>query len=601
MAIVALKKLTVCGLISEKVRMLETLQTLGCAHLIELREPSEKHDRTESGFAEKALRALNYLNQCPAKRHSCDDHRAFDPEKVVETVLKVESESRQLAETRAALSRRIQEIEPWGDFSLPGENELNGLQLWFYRVPARLAEAMRKVDRVWQQVGEDAGFRYIVVIDREEPPPSSMPVPRTPVGKVPLSGLRQEIDRLDLALEDLEAERESLTRRIGPIAAAVARAEDLSGLKYAESVAIETDGVFIAQAWIPENRLADIGRVFRRNRWALQWADPAVGDNPPTLLSNPEALAGGEELIRFYHPPPYAGWDPSIVVFFSFAAFFSMILSDAGYAFLFALLLGVYWRKLGSTRKRLRLRRLASVTVLFSLAWGALAGSYFGVAPAPSSPLGAIHIIHFSDFDAMMRLSIAVGAAHIAFANGVMFYQRLGRSIAWVYLGWGFVVLGGFFLWYAMSQQNALWQWPAGGVIAVGGLLLMLFSSERPVTKPIDWLWRFLDGCKSLTRMSGLFGDVLSYLRLFALGLSSASLALIFNQLAGQVYRSLEGVGAAGAVLILLLGHALNLMLCLMSGIVHGLRLNFIEFYRWGVADEGHPFKAFAKKEFLND
>lgn len=601
MAIVALKKLTVCGLSSDKLRMLETLQTLGCAHLIELRKPPEHPGRTEPGFSERALRALNYLNQCPAKRHPCHDHRPFDPEKIVEKVLGVESESRQLAENRAALSKRLQEVEPWGDFSLPGENELHGLKLWFYRVPARLAEAMRKVDRVWQQVGEDAEFRYIVVIDREEPPPSSMPVPRTEVGKMPLSGLRQELDRLDLALEDLEAERESLTRWIGPIAAAVARAEDLSDLKYAESVAIDTDGVFIVQVWIPENRLAEIGHIIRRNRWAVQWSDPSADDHPPTLLSNPEALAGGEELIRFYHPPPYAGWDPSIVVFFSFAVFFSMILSDAGYAFLFALLLGVNWRKLGRTRKSLRMRRLASVTVLFSLIWGALAGSYFGVAPAPSSPLGAVHIIHFNDFDAMMRLSIAVGAAHIAFANGVMFYQRLGRSIAWVYLGWGFVVMGGFFLWYAMSLHDMLWQWPAGGVLAVGGLLLMLFSSERPVTKPSDWLWRFLDGCKSLTQMSGLFGDVLSYLRLFALGLSSASLALIFNQLAGQVYRSVEGIGVVGAVLILLLGHALNLMLCLMSGVVHGLRLNFIEFYRWGVADEGHSFKAFAKKEFLND
>lgn len=601
MAIVTLKKLTVCGLSSEKVRMLETLQALGCAHLIELKDPPAANDQAVSELSQNALRALKYLNQCPGKRHPCNDPRQFDLRRVVAEVLEVESESRQLAERRGALSKRIQEIEPWGSFSLPDEDELQGFKLWFYRVPERLASAMQSVDLIWQQVGEDSEFRYIVVIDREEPPSSSMPVPRTHIGKVPLSSLKQELDALDLALEDLEAERESLTRWIGLIAAATAKAEDLSGLKYAESVSIDTDGVFIVQAWVPEDRLAEIGRIFQQNRWALLWSDPSADDNPPTLLSNPESLAGGEELIQFYHPPPYFGWDPSIVVFFSFAVFFSMILSDAGYAFIFALLLGVSWQKLGRTRKSLRLRRLVTVTVLFSLIWGALAGSYFGVTPSPSSLLGSVKLINLDDFDAMMRLSIAVGVAHIAFANGVMFYQRLGRSVAFVYLGWGLIVMGGFFLWYAMSLQNKLLQWIAGGIMAVGGLLLILFSSERPIVKPIDWLWRFLDGCKSLTQMSGLFGDVLSYLRLFALGLSSASLALIFNQLASQVYHSMEGAGVVLAPLILLLGHTLNLMLCLMSGVVHGLRLNFIEFYHWGVSDEGYPFKAFAKKEFMND
>jgi V/A-type H+-transporting ATPase subunit I len=600
MAIVALKKLTVCGLSSDKLRMLETLQTLGCTHLIGLKDPSEAEDAASRNF-ENALKALKYLNQCPSQRHPCKEAEQFDFGRVVEDVLAVQLKSRQLADERSVLSKRIREIEPWGEFTLPEEGALQGLKLWFYRVPERLTANLQTVDLVWQLVRQDALFSYIVVIDFEEPPSSSMPVPRTHVGKMPLSELKQELDALDLALEDLEAERESLTRWTGLMAAHLARAEDASDLKYADSVSIDSDGVFIVQAWVPESCFAEIGQLLNRNQWVSLWADPSVDDNPPTLLANPEPLAGGEELIRFYHPPSYFGWDPSVVVFFSFAAFFSMILSDAGYAALFALLLGLYWRRLGQAKKGLRLRRLATVTVLFSLAWGVGAGSYFGLSPAPDSVLGSLKVMNFNDFDAMMRLSLAVGVAHIALANGVMFYQRLGSSVAFGYLGWWLVVIGGFLLWYAMNLQKELLQGIAGGVLATGGLLLMLFSSERAIARPSDWWWRFLDGCKSLTRMTGLFGDVLSYLRLFALGLSSASLALIFNRLAGQVYHSMEGAGVILAILILLLGHALNLMLCLMSGVVHGLRLNFIEFYRWGVSDEGYPFKAFAKKEFMNE
>jgi V/A-type H+-transporting ATPase subunit I len=135
----------------------------------------------------------------------------------------------------------------------------------------------------------------------------------------------------------------------------------------------------------------------------------------------------------------------------------------------------------------------------------------------------------------------------------------------------------------------------------VSGLTAILFFTDvRPVDHWTDGLKRLLAGLLSLTNVTKLFGDVLSYLRLFALGLASASLALTFNQLAAQVADALPGLGFFFSLLILLLGHALNLALSLMSGVVHGLRLNFIEFFNWGMSEEGYPFKAFIKKETQN-
>ncbi len=90
---------------------------------------------------------------------------------------------------------------------------------------------------------------------------------------------------------------------------------------------------------------------------------------------------------------------------------------------------------------------------------------------------------------------------------------------------------------------------------------------------------------------------MLSYLRLFALGLASASLAGTFNDMAGQVKEALPGIGILFALLIALFGHTLNFVLALSSGFIHGLRLNFIEFFRWSISEEGHPFNAFARKE----
>ena len=92
-----------------------------------------------------------------------------------------------------------------------------------------------------------------------------------------------------------------------------------------------------------------------------------------------------------------------------------------------------------------------------------------------------------------------------------------------------------------------------------------------------------------------MFGDVLSYLRLCALGLSSAKLAETFNSLARGAWDN-AGVGVIAAIAIVILGHTLNLLLGIMSGVVHGLRLNCIEFFKWSLPEEGYLFTAFAKK-----
>ena len=108
---------------------------------------------------------------------------------------------------------------------------------------------------------------------------------------------------------------------------------------------------------------------------------------------------------------------------------------------------------------------------------------------------------------------------------------------------------------------------------------------------------RLIKGLLGLTRITNCFGDVLSYLRLFALGLATSSLAVTFNELAMQVLSAMPGIGLLFAMFILLIGHGLNFALALVSGFVHGLRLNFIEFFNWSAPEEGIPFRAFAKKE----
>jgi V/A-type H+-transporting ATPase subunit I len=223
-----------------------------------------------------------------------------------------------------------------------------------------------------------------------------------------------------------------------------------------------------------------------------------------------------------------------------------------------------------------------------------MVGSYFGISPAEGSLGAKLKIIDMMNFNLMMQLSILLGVFHLLIANAVTAWHFRHSIQAVVPLAWMIVFLGAVTIWQAVSHGDALaFLQPYGIVALVMGLAgVVLFSSpEGPLWK------RLLKGLGGLTGLSNAFGDALSYLRLFALGLASASLASTFNGMAGQVMEAFPGIGILFAVLIAVLGHTMNFVLSLSSGFIHGLRLNFIEFFRWSISEEGQPFNAFARKE----
>jgi V/A-type H+-transporting ATPase subunit I len=281
-------------------------------------------------------------------------------------------------------------------------------------------------------------------------------------------------------------------------------------------------------------------------------------------------------------------------VFFSFAVFFAMIFADAGYSAILALIVGGFWKKMGRSDAGQRFRILLATLVAVGMVYGVVVGSYFGLSPAENSLPGRLKIIDMMNFDLMMQLSILLGVFHLVVANAVSAWHFRRSIRATIPLAWVFIFLGAVAVWQAVSQGETL------GFLKPYGLLAMVLGMVMVVlfTSPVGPLWkRLLKGLGGLTGLSSAFGDALSYLRLFALGLASESLAVTFNGMAGQVKEALPGIGILFASLIVLLGHTLNFVLSLSSGFIHGLRLNFIEFFRWSIPEEGRPFNAFARKE----
>ncbi len=590
MTIVPMKRLMLCGMAREKEAVLAELQELGCLHLVPLRKAAPL-DPPDAARRRRAEAAYRHLAHAPRWRRPWPAAKAIDLDAVIAATLANKERLRLARDRRDFLVERIEGLEPFGDFRLPPEGALRGRKLWFYRLPVKDRAALDRIDLPWQIIGREGTMLAVAVIAEAEPPADLLPVPRTHTGATPLPALREELDGVEIEIEQAEDELAELSRNRLALGLHLARAQDADDLRAAATLTRDADPVFALMAWAPAPAQDAIEALARRRELAVQFEDPGPDDDPPTLLENPGRFEGAGSITTFYMTPGYRSWDPSLIVFVSFSIFFAMIVADAGYAALFAVGLALGWRRLGRSAEGVRFRTLGGVVVGAAVLYGVLCGSYFGVAPAEGSLLASLAIVDLNDFELMMRLSILIGVLHLSIAhlNGVVRGWGTGAAVAKG--GWVVVTLAGLAIWLAPSTLAYV------GVAA--GLAMVFVGSglDRAVETPRDWLMRLLDGAMGLTGVTKLFGDVLSYMRLFALGLASASLAGTFNDLAGKMAGGLPGVGVLLAGLLLLFGHGVNIALGLMSGVVHGLRLNFIEFFGWGLGEEGRPFRAFARRE----
>ena len=575
-----MKRVTVAGLTEDAPPLLDRLQNMGCMHLVPLREMAGEASTKDE--AQRAREALRYLLGSPLRRRELMDERDFDLRKVVEQAL----ENRRLRiETQHridALQQRIDEVAPWGDFDFPALDDIGGIRLWFYVVPRFKRNQIRPGRLTWQVVHSDGRFDYVVILSQDEPPVEAIPVLRSRVGTRSLSALRAALERARDEMDDLQARRGALTRWTGQLLRHLSEVDDGVSRRKAMGQGLEEERVFALQGWVPARELDRVERYCRDEGLVLVAQDPGPEDEPPVLLSNQPRFAPGEDLVGFYQLPGYRDWDPSGLVFLSFIFFFAVILADAGYAAIVGAMTLLLWRRFGQSVSGRRLRRMGLGIGALGVVYGIAAGSYFGVELASDSLMGQARVLDVNDFESMMPLSIGVGIAHLVVANLMAAWVKRGRWSALASLGWTSVMVGGFVLYLGG---------PFGKVLIISGLTaVFVFSSERPVSRLSDLGWRTLDGLIALTGVSRAFGDALSYLRLFALGLSSASLAATFNQLGGELMGTGPGIGFVLALLVLLIGHSLNFVLGMVGGVVHGLRLNVIELYNWSIFGEGRPF-----------
>jgi len=590
MSIVSLEKVTFCGHVADRRQVLTDLQGKGCLHLIDL--TPEKDSMPIAGPSSRAREALRFLQSCPNRRRQVTRTDRFDAAAIEAQVLKIKDRLQEMEHERDFLLGRIENLSPWGAFDFPAPEALNNLRLWFYVVPHKDMRKVRETELIWQTVFADNRFSYVAVISKAQP--EGMPVERARTGNRTLIQLEGRLEEVEVTLEDLFAERAGLTRWGELFAKDIERLEDQAAVVDAVEKTYAEDPVFALQAWAPKRNVPELKAYAKGRNLVFEDSPPHPRETPPTLMENPSGIAFGQDLVSFYTTPQYWLWDPSNIVFFSFAVFFAMIFADAGYSIIMGLLTGLFWKKMGRSKTGCRFRILLATMVGAGIIYGVMVGSYFGMSPGEGSISARFKIIDMMNFDLMMRISILLGVMHLVAANGVTAWHFRTSLKALKPLSWAIVFLGGALFWQGFTHEELLGFLKIPGAMGLGlGLLgvLLFTSTEGPLFR------RLLKGLSGLTGISSAFSDALSYLRLFALGLASASLAGTFNAMAVQVKEALPGIGILFALLIALLGHTLNFVLAVAGGFIHGLRLNFIEFFRWSITEEGRPFRVFARKE----
>ena len=579
----------------EQERFVNELRELGLVDITTTGwEPSEG-DRAlllEIEAYNRAIEALGAFAKSEEFKAGAEPY--FDGAEAYDRYVELQARRSEILQKIAQLEKTASDVEPWGSFSRADIERLanNGVTLrTFVAQPAQF-EAL---------VAEDAEGVTVVEINRTQSFVYFAVVTRGVV--VNVDGQEVHLPESDYKatvaeIEALKAENEALNADYSRLACSVdviseRRAElmeQLQGLKVGAMAGREADGrLLVMEGWAEAETADKVDKLLETYpNLVYMRRDATIDDEAPVKLKNNKFARLFELIGSMYALPKYGTFDLTAIFGPFYMLFFAICLCDAGYGLvLLAVGLALLFKGGESMRQAALLSIVcASATVAF----GFYANSFFGLAISDYAP-----VIKFLDFqNQFFSISLAIGVVQILVGmaiNIVMKSKLFGFTSTFGLLGWFIILLTG-------SLAVGLPMFGIGipgfdtsspvfyGLMGVGAVLMLLLNNVKrnPLINLGSGLW---DAYNNIT---GLLSDVLSYIRLFAIGLSGGVLAQVFNSLAmglSGLDAMPEGTPWYGMILpivaasvILLIGHGINLFMSAISSFVHPMRLTFVEFYK---------------------
>ena len=519
--------------------------------------------------------------------------------KLVGMLEEMQEKQAQLQAAKVSLEKDIAYMDIWGEFSYANIRRLKkaGFDVTFFSCPTSKYEPKWGEEYNAFLVNNFQSVTYFVTVTKTGTP-IDIDAERP---KMPDRGLA----KLHLAMEQLLDNIKVLNNQLKEYAAEqyntlVELEKNIQNEFNFSNTLVQTDReagdkLMLLEGFVPTEEAPAMEVALEKEGYYFQELDIQDGDRVPIKLKNNKFNRLYEPITKMFSLPNYTEFDPTPLFAPFFMLFFGLCFGDGGYGLLVLLACSFFKRKVNPDFKPYL--TLFQYLGLAAIIVGTCTGSFFGIALADVPALSKVKD-YFVSSDNLMTFSIVIGLVQIIFGKTVAAFKmkaQKGVKYSIAPFAWVFVITA-LALAFGLPMLNL--QLPETvktvfiGIAVIGLVVAYLYNSPGK-----NIFLNFGTGLWNTYNMaSGLLGDTLSYIRLFAIGLTGAILGGVFNQLAVDMTEGMNIVlRAVCMLLILLVGHAINIGLCTISSLVHPLRLIFVEYYKnaefEGGGKEYRPFK----------
>lgn len=641
MAEVKMKRLTLAGLTQERDEVLKQLAFFGAVEIHDAAPLVTEEEAAQYGVSgdagesndlradlEKLQGAIHALTPLAPKKgllqakphitregmESAIQNRTAVVETAAE-VMSIQKERLAIAPDTAKMEGQIVSLEPWLSVDIPlGQTGTKLVDVVYGTFPAltdmaALEEKIAELDCYVETVSVDKTARYCVVYFHRDSEEECMNVLREfTFSRVSLREYSdtpaKETENLKKAIAANSEKAEALTAELGKYITELPRlqemADTLNGrltMSDVRSRLLVTESAFFLTGFIPEEKCAALEEALKPYSVAIEYQEVTAEDDPPVLLKNASFVQPYEAVTEMYSLPVYGGFDPNPWIAPFFFIFFGIMMGDIGYG-LIMLLIGILARKTepqGFAKKFFSLFLHGGIA---SILMGIVTGSFFGDIIYQFTNTFTSHAVALKSFFdplanpiPMLAVSCALGAVHLLVGMGIKFGLCIKEKD---YMG-AFADIGLWWLLFIGIGLIFVNKNLGFGVMAAAAVGLILTQGRAKE----GLFGKLFSGVLSLYNVTGYLGDVLSYSRLMALGLSGAVIAQVFNAIAVLIGKSF--VGLIVFVLVALVGHALNTFLSVLGAYVHTSRLQYVEFFGKFYESGGRAFDPFKiKTQYYN-
>jgi len=600
-AIVKMMKVFIVGPVDDQVETIHLLQSLGVVHVEPASEMADEYEKKNSAVLSQVQR----LNRIIEELARFKGRTAVTPIAVADEELTAYAEEKlQAFQDRdlrvQSLQRMIAELRPWGNFDLAHIRalEASGVHIRRYRMDAKKFEDFQPPENVMIEVADRKREVLFYTLSFDEP----QEIPNATMLSWPEKGLddaEAELGRCKEQIESLSAELASIAERAEAIKKHWIAALNEVAFTGTMATLHRDPHLFGLQGWIPRDQEPTLHKKLEESKLPLHVVtrEPFEEEEPPILIRNNWFVQRILPLQSLYGFPKYRHLDPSPFFAFFMVMFFGICLGDAGYGLMLYLIGYLMGRKWGGRTEIMDLVvRLIKAFGVAAIIMGALTGSVFGYGFEDRSWILLDLDVNAGNPMVLFYISLGLGVIHLTLsylmgiAQAAYFHEKM-QKLGVMFVLWGGALLIARSIWFGAPDMmlNLPLYYGGIGLLAFGILLTLLFPNDSK-----KWAARLGVGLWNVYGLTGLVGDLLSYARLFGLGIATGSVAAVMNQLAGMALDGLGPViGGPFALIIIIFGHAFNLALGILGSTVHSARMHFVESFKNFFEGGGIEYKPF--------